>query len=72
MDLDGASMNGNWTLFFANPTGADAATLNSWTLGLGDAPGLVPEPVNVALAIFGGAFGLVAIGRRALRKMAKR
>ena len=33
---------------------------------------MVPEPVNLALAIFGGALGLVAIGKRALRKMAKR
>ena len=56
MDLDGTSMNGNWTLFFANPNGADAATLNNWSLGLGDTLGAVAEPVNVALAVRRWAF----------------
>jgi subtilisin-like proprotein convertase family protein len=48
--LDGSSVNGNWTLFFADQTsGGGTSSLNSWSLDIT----AVPEPVNVALAMFG-------------------
>jgi subtilisin-like proprotein convertase family protein len=47
-----SSANGNWTLLFADLSGGDGAnvtTLNGWSLDIT----AVPEPVNVALGIFG-------------------
>jgi subtilisin-like proprotein convertase family protein len=47
--------NGNWTLFFADMAsggGSSPSTLGSWSLEIT----AVPEPVNVALGIFGGIF----------------
>ena len=43
--------NGNWTLFFADMSPGDTSTLNSFSISIT----AVPEPVNVALAIFGVA-----------------
>jgi subtilisin-like proprotein convertase family protein len=46
-----SSVNGNWTLFFADLSGGDGAnitTLNGWSLDIT----AVPEPVNVALGVF--------------------
>jgi subtilisin-like proprotein convertase family protein len=51
--------NGSWTLFFADEGAGDAPTLNSFNVSL-DA---VPEPVNMALGIFGGLMGVVAVAR---------
>jgi hypothetical protein len=49
--------NGAWTLYFSDTlAGGGNATLNGWSLDIS----AVPEPVNVALAIFTGA--LVVIG----------
>jgi hypothetical protein len=53
--------NGNWTIFFADLS-SDTLThsqLTSWSLDIT----AVPEPVNVALGIFGGVF-LVGLGVR--------
>ena len=54
--------NGEWTLFFADLSGGDVGnttTLNSWSLDIT----VVPEPVNVALGIFGLVLGGVSIAR---------
>jgi len=58
----GANPEGTWTLFFADLSSGGNATLDSWSLAIT----AVPEPVNVALGIFGGVFlvSLVASSRR--------
>jgi subtilisin-like proprotein convertase family protein len=45
-----ADPNGSWTLFFADLHSGDTSTLNSFSVGIT----AVPEPVNVALGVFGG------------------
>lgn len=50
VSFNGANPNGTWTLFFADLSAGDTSTLNGWSLDIT----AVPEPVNVALAIFGG------------------
>ena len=40
----------SWTLFFADLSPGDTSTLNTFSLDIT----AVPEPVNVALVIFGG------------------
>jgi hypothetical protein len=45
----GADPNGLWTLFFADQSAGDQMTLNSFNLSIT----AVPEPVNVALGMFG-------------------
>jgi len=57
----GRNPNGDWTLFFADESeGGGQSRLVSWGLSLT----AVPEPVNVAVAIFGlGAVG-GGVGRR--------
>jgi subtilisin-like proprotein convertase family protein len=54
--FNGADPNGMWTLYFADLTAGSTSTLEGWSLDITT----VPEPVNVALAIFGG---LLAIRR---------
>lgn len=49
------SVYGSWTLFVADANGGGEATLSSWDMEITG----VPEPVNVALGIFGGFFALV-------------
>jgi hypothetical protein len=45
--------NGVWTLFFADVSGGGGTSqVNSWSLDLT----AVPEPVNVALGVFGAVF----------------
>jgi subtilisin-like proprotein convertase family protein len=54
-----SSAAGNWTLFFADLSGGDGAnvtTLNGWSLDIT----AVPEPVNLAMVIFG--VGFIAVG----------
>ncbi len=59
-NINGSAANGQWTLFFADEvTGGGTSTLNSWSLGIT----AVPEPVNLALGVFGGVIGLVALAR---------
>ena len=49
--FNNSSANGNWTLFFADMApGGGQAQLTGWSLDIT----AVPEPVNVALAFFGG------------------
>lgn len=44
-----ANPNGTWTLFFADMSAGNTSTLEGWSLDIT----AVPEPVNVALGIFG-------------------
>lgn len=70
----GADLNGAWTIkFFNEVAGAGSpSTLNSWQLTFGG-PEPVPEPVNVALGIFGGLFAVgMAARSRAVRARVKR
>ena len=53
----GMKCNGTWTLFFADRVTGDQSTLVS--LGVG----IVPEPVNVALGIFGVLASGASFGR---------
>ena len=58
--FNGQTVNGNWTLYFADlASGGGSPTLNSWTLNIN----AVPEPVNMALALF----GLLALGGGGIR-----
>ena len=56
----GMNPNGTWTLFFADLSGGETSTLQGWSLNIT----AVPEPVNVALAVFGGVLGVWSISRR--------
>ena len=63
---NGMSVDGNWTLFFADMSGGDGAnttTLNGWSLNIT----AVPEPVNVAMATF-ATIVLFAGGGRSYRR----
>ncbi len=65
VSFGGSAADGNWELFFADEvSGGGTSTLNSWSLGIT----AVPEPVNVALAIFGGLF----VFRGAFRRLRNR
>jgi subtilisin-like proprotein convertase family protein len=52
--------NGNWTLFFADLNPGDTSTLNSFSIALT----AVPEPITIALPIFGGLMITTWIVRR--------
>ena len=66
--FNGVVANGTWQLFFADQvTGGGTDTLNSWSLDIT----AVPEPVNVALGIFGVCV-LVACGIRFWRRRQNR
>jgi hypothetical protein len=61
-NFNGANPNGTWTIFFADLAsggGSSPSTLVSWSLDIT----AVPEPVNVALGIFGGVFLVVIVAR---------
>lgn len=61
-----SSVDGNWTLFFADMSGGDGAnvtTLNGWSLDIT----AVPEPVNLALIVFGSIMVLRLLCRYCLR-----
>ena len=51
--------NGAWTIFFADLSAGDTSTLTGFSIGIT----AVPEPVNVALAIFGGLLGIFGLYR---------
>jgi hypothetical protein len=56
--FNGQNPNNAWTLFFADTDPGGQTTLNSWSLNIT----AVPEPVNVALGIFGlGLTGAAAV-----------
>jgi subtilisin-like proprotein convertase family protein len=60
--FNGSSPNGAWTIFFADMAGGGGSTpstLVSWGLEITT----VPEPISVALGIFGGIFIVVIIAR---------
>ncbi len=58
--LNGRNPNDTWTLYFQDTVGSDTTTLNGWSLEVT----AVPEPVNVALGVFGVALvGTVGIRR---------
>jgi len=58
--FNGTSPNGVWTLYFADVVGDSVSpNLTSWSLDVT----AVPEPVNVALGIFGGISLLVIVVR---------
>ena len=63
--FNGSVANGTWQLFFADTvSGGGTSVLNTWSLDLT----VVPEPVNVAMTIFGLGFvgiGIVRCYRRA-------
>ena len=52
--------SGSWTLFFADRSSADTSTLTGFSIGIT----AVPEPVNVAL----GVFGVVLVGTVGIRR----
>ncbi len=54
--FNGVDPNGMWTLFFADLSSGNTSTLNGWSLDIT----AVPEPVNVALVIFG--VGFIGVG----------
>ena len=56
----GVDPNGTWQIFFADMSAGDQSTLVSWSLDIT----AVPEPVNVAMAIFGVGF----VGAGAVRR----
>ncbi|MEI8043021.1 MAG: hypothetical protein WCL11_16540 [Verrucomicrobiota bacterium] len=58
-----ANPNGAWTLFFADESAGNVASLSSWNVNVT----AVPEPANVALAIFGVCAAGVGLGRRLTR-----
>lgn len=54
--FSGVQANGKWDLFFADMSAGSQTTVQSWELDLGLTT--VPEPVELALGIFGGLFAL--------------
>jgi hypothetical protein len=56
----GANPNGDWTLYFGDEASGNTSTLTSWHVDLT----AVPEPVNVAL----GVFGVVVVGTIVVRR----
>lgn len=64
-DFNGSAVNGTWELFFASEaSGGGAGTLTSWSLDIT----AVPEPVNVALPLFGMMAIAIGVVRRATKK----
>lgn len=57
--FNGQSPNGTWTLFFADMTGGEVSTLQSWGLQIT----AVPEPTTIALGAFAGLAGFGALFR---------
>jgi hypothetical protein len=66
----GQLAGGNWTLFIADLSGAETATLDSWSLALTTELSAVPEPG--AMMPLGAlcAAGLLLRSRRQTRRMA--
>jgi hypothetical protein len=65
LNFSGGNPSSPWTLYFADTiAGGGNATLTGWSLDIE----AVPEPVNVALGIFGGLMGLLALARSQMVK----
>ena len=58
--FSGVNPNGGWTLSFQDMSALEVATLTSFSVNIT----AVPEPINVALGVFGAVFAAVAVGRR--------
>jgi hypothetical protein len=61
--FNGSDPNGTWTIFFADMAsggGSGPSTLQGWTLDIT----AVPEPVNVAMGVFGVCLAGIGLGRR--------
>ena len=65
--FNGLDPNNVWTLFFADTVNGDTSIVNGWSLNIT----AVPEPINMALGIFGGTAGLIVLGRAVWRKKAQ-
>jgi hypothetical protein len=64
VSFHGLNPLGTWSLFFADLSGDNVSTLNGWGLEIT----AVPEPVNVALGLFGVLFaGVTAVQWRLKR-----
>jgi subtilisin-like proprotein convertase family protein len=64
--FDGINPNGQWTLFFADlSSGGPQTRVQAWDLQVT----AVPEPVNMALGIFGGVFVIGAVWKRFRQKV---
>jgi hypothetical protein len=64
--FNGLNPNGTWTLLLADLSSGQQSQMVSWSLGIT----AVPEPVNVGLGIFAGAFLVVTLVRsRQARKV---
>lgn len=61
----GVQGNGKWDLFFADMSAGSETRIQSWELDLGLT--VVPEPVGMALGIFGGLLALGTCVRRIKR-----
>ena len=61
--FNGMSASGSWTLFAADLQSGEVSTLNNWSMDL-NGVSAVPEPVNVALAVFAVILILVTLLRR--------
>ncbi len=57
--FNGLNPVGTWSLFFADLSGQHQMQVNGWSLQMD----VVPEPVNVALGIFGGVAAMVMVVR---------
>jgi hypothetical protein len=62
--FNGLDANGDWTLFVADVSTGEQATLISWGMSI-TTVALVPEPSSLALGILGAA--VLLRGRRNLR-----
>jgi hypothetical protein len=67
-DINGSSVNGDWTLFFTETaSGGPASMLDDWSLNIQ----AVPEPANLALEIMVMA-GTMAMARERVRRLLRR
>jgi hypothetical protein len=55
----GANPNGSWTLFFADLSPGGTSMISGFSVSIS----AVPEPMNLALGVFGGLIAAVALGR---------
>lgn len=63
--FNGVNPNGTWTIFFADLSPGDISTLTGFSVGIT----AVPEPVSLALGVFGGLAAVFGMGRFFVRKM---
>ena len=60
VNLNGSQADGNWTLFFADlANGGGTSLVDGWSLNIT----VVPEPVNMAMVIFGVSFIVIGAVR---------